>query len=446
MPAHSMLSSSSAPTTVAERRVSRRRLLAGTAAFTGAAAATGLAGNAFARGAYAASVLPFVTPTHAERVRRGYGIGVHLTFKGVWTQHSAIRAHLDDLGVHLMRDRLTWQHAAQLRFFESAGSAGYQLHSTVGTANTVLSPIDKGKTIAALSSLGGMLHSLGMVNEPSSSGGPGPWVDRTIAEGQWLREAIDTNSQLDRVPLGSPSLYAPSLTLAEDYQRLSVLGPLLDFGCMHDYPGGKQADTFTAERLGKLRAGLGNLPLLVTEYGWNVRTEVTNRGRVIPENVQATYSAAAIYTAFLSGNTVSQFELLSEPADEEPDAFERGWGLIDCVSADPSTWVRRPSFHSVSAQLRWLRDGDPVDTLRPVQVSVEHPEDPLLRTLVVGKRGGGTWLIMYRSAQVWDFRVRSFGAIAVPKTPVTVTDVAGTRTFQVGEGITRIPLRRGVPA
>jgi hypothetical protein len=79
-------------------------------------------------------------------------------------------------------------------------------------------------------------------------------------------------------------------------------------------------------------------------------------------------------------------------------------------------------------------------------VSVEHPEDPLLRTLVVGKRGGGTWLIVYRSAQVWDFRVRSVGAMVVPKTPVTVTDVAGTRTFQVGEGITRIPLRRGVPA
>jgi hypothetical protein len=66
--------------------------------------------------------------------------------------------------------------------------------------------------------------------------------------------------------------------------------------------------------------------------------------------------------------------------------------------------------------------------------------------MVVGKRGGGAWLVMYRNVQVWDFRVKSFGAMPVTPTPVTVTDVAGTRTFQVGAGISRVQLRRAAPA
>ncbi len=365
------------------------------------------------------AALPQVAPLHADRVLDRFGINDRLNYNsGPYQHRDATSALVVELGVRSIRDLITgnlpkakWDAIAWL------ASKGIKTHGTVARVGDDQATI--AAACAAVKSRADLFCSVGGTNEPNAGGGTA-WPAATAQQQAWVFSAMFGSG----IPVAGPALKDNVADIGGDFRKLGATGiaASVDFGDFHRYPRGDKPTNGLAERQQMAIDAFGGKPTYCTEGGYNTSASG------VPEDVAAVYAPRQMLEMVHSGvGRFHIFELLDQSAD--PSVFAGHYGLVACPSDDPEAWRKKPSFDAVADLCRFLADPGPAYTPPPVGVTVEGPDD--LRSIVIGKRDGSTYALLWRDVGAGD-----------PPVDVTVTDARGPRTVPVGDKWASEPLSR----
>jgi len=285
-------------------------------------------------------------------------------------------------------------------------------------------------------------------NEPNHVRGgveplPSDWPQRTLRDNLVpLRKAVaDANLRMrHQVEVGLPALWSGDITqMRRDAEQLAAAQLTTSTGTVwsahntidaitfHLYPRGGDPTWELDRTIAAMRSTFPQADPTpwCTEAGYATAENYRGGAQIVTEAQQAVYTAKMGLEYYLRGGYISYFETTDAPDPADSDR-EASLGLIDTPSLDPATWRRKPAFDALARILN--RKGGAPTQLR---ARIDAP-DGVQRLATVDDKGD---VVLY----LWRRVTVDATGYAAP-VEVTVTTLSGTRTLQVGGGITTVPL------
>jgi hypothetical protein len=357
----------------------------------------------------------------AEDFVSSIGVNVHLSYLDLVYGsgfRSIIIPRVRELGVRHVRDGGTtlpnedWMVEVYGRWRELADSTGARF-------TIIMSP--RRSANAPGTDYGDMSHVLELrtrigasriaawegLNEHDLSGRP-----NFASEVRTLQQALYRVVKQDPQLSATTPVLGPTLANVGQATAVGDLSAFMDQGAIHPYDGGQVPTTNLAAHAVGIRPITGSRPLVVTEMGYHTSPISTNPWHwSLNENAQAKYTLRSFLELWNAGVVRSfAYELIDEGLD--PSDMEHNFGL---VRNDGS---RKPAFTALRNLIALLGDSAAgAFTPQPLLARISGDTSGV-RTLVVEKRNGRRYLLLWQNAASFD-KVRR-ADIAVPLRMVAV--------------------------
>lgn len=326
----------------------------------------------------------------ADRFVDSVGVNVHMTYGDTaYRDRSRLADKLSQAGIRHVRDGLSYNTQYAYDTFNQLAARGIRTTFIMGDPTEQRDTLDqlvttlRTKVPAAAEAAEGP-------NEYSYSGDP-----------QWVANLRDYQTRMFNRLKQDPALahlpvLAPSLITWQDHALLGDLRSALDFGNKHSYPGGDIPESNVDSELRDAARVSGDRPVYVTESGYHNALNTDSGHRPTSEEATATYLPRMFLEYFRRGiPRTFAYELIDEWADPAKRNAEANFGLLR------NDYSEKPAFTALSNLIAVLGDSGPAFSTTPLDYSVAGaPSD--LRQLVLQKRDGSHYLVLWRATRVWD--------------------------------------------
>jgi hypothetical protein len=323
------------------------------------------------------------------------GVGVHTPFSDTpyASEFATVKQRLQELGVRHVRDDLFPDRPDQYQRLDELAAAG------IGSTLIVGSPADGIAGLEELLSVAADrdgLEALEGPNEYSTSGDP-DWKPNLIAYQEALYEQAKADPALASLPVVGPSI------VHGDQEELGDVSDSLDYGNIHSYPQGNPPDKL-GSFIKNAELNSGSKPIVATETGYHTALAWEGENPPVSEAAMAVYMPRLLFEYFRWGiaRTFS-YELLDEFPDPGLEEKESNFGLLR------NDLSRKPAFDALRNTIGILEDPGPsfatgsLDyALSEAGVELPGPESTGLHKVLLQKRDGSFYLVLWRLASVWD--------------------------------------------
>lgn len=358
----------------------------------------------------------FDAPAHSQSVVHRFGMNIQPGFANEYANFDQVKTLLQDLGVRKVRTAIgpNDPNGAMPYLASLHTSLGITVHGTTGSfprndTERSTMPKQRAEMAPVITKYAGMFNSIGGYNEPNGTrfgSVPTWWRAETLAHQKWMWELVHgsaANSSLEQILVCGPSLHDQVKTLQQDYLDCSVLRPYMERINMHRYPAGLVPSTLIDARTKWATAGVGVMPVIVTETSYNNGMNADSYAP-IPEDIIASYADRLLMEHVCRGNDMYWFELLNNypPSSTQGQDF---YGLVSVPNPDPSTWQPMPAFHTLRRLLALMKDGDVAYRPAALPLTLSGASD--VSSYLVGKRDGSYLLALWRDVPLWDRTTRT---------------------------------------
>lgn len=317
------------------------------------------------------------------------GVNVHMTYTNTpYLDYGRVADRLDEAGIRHVREGLSRQE-------RSFGAYDALADRGVGITFIMGEPRERADTLEQLltvlrTRVGRSAEAVEGPNEYSYSGDP-QWSPHLRAYQERLYAGIKGDPSLAHLPVVAPSLIA-----WQDYAEIGDLRNALDVGNKHIYAGGDLPEANVDWELSVAARMSGERPVWVTESGYHNGLASANGHRPASEAATATYLPRMYLEHFRHGiPRTFAYELVDEWPDPALENHEAHFGMLR------HDYSEKPSFRRVANLIAVLADPGPPHPTAPLDLGVrDAPAD--LRRLVLQKRDGSYYIVLWRAARVWD--------------------------------------------
>lgn len=330
-------------------------------------------------------------PAHsADQFVNSIGVNVHMSYGDTaYGERERLVDKLSQAGIRHVRDGLGHNMGYLYPTYTGMAARGIKTTFIMGD------PSERRDTLEQLlaelrTSVRGAAEAVEGPNEYSYSGDP-EWVSRLRAYQSRLYDGVKQDPRLSSLPV-----LAPSLISQRDHEMLGNLTPALDFGNKHSYPGGDIPEANITSELTQAARVSGDRGTYVTESGYHNALNTDSGHRPTSEQATATYLPRMYLEYFRRGiPRTFAYELIDEWADPAKTNLESNFGLLR------NDYSEKPSFQALSNLIAVLEDSGPAFSTSPLDYSIAGAP-PDLRQLVLEKRDGSHYLVLWRATRVWD--------------------------------------------
>jgi hypothetical protein len=253
------------------------------------------------------------------------------------------------------------------------------------------------------------LKNVAFLEGPNEMDGPVDpyWADGVKAWYTRMHNDIKADPNLKDVPW-----VAPTVSYWNNWPLLSELGPMVDYGNVHPYPGGQRPMHHLQLAIDAQVPVGGNKPVIVTEVGYfsapNIAYSNLNFG--VSELAQAKYLTRAYFDYFNAGVAKTMgYELV--------DYYwgDQGYYHYGLLRTD---FTYKPAANAIKNIISLLEDVGPEFEKKPVKLSISGGNAES-RSSLLQKRDGEYWLALWQDAMSFDYNTRK--DIVVPAVAQTIT-------------------------
>lgn len=343
-----------------------------------------------------AVALPQAQASAAEPVRPAdsfvdsIGINVHMNYRDtVYRDAPRLIDKMAELGVRHARDGLSWDTEYAYGVFNRMADRG--IHTTFIMGE----PRERADTLEELlavlrTKVPRAAEAVEGPNEYHHRENP-PWHEELRNYQRRLYSRMKNDPTLPRIPV-----LAPSLVTWQDHAEVGDLRDAIDFGNKHPYAGGEMPEANLDQELSVAARVSGDLPIHVTESGYHNALATTRGHRPTSEAATATYLPRMFLEHFRRGvpRTFS-YELIDLWPDPAKSNQEANFGLLR------NDYSEKPAFRSLKNLIALLADGGGAHQVAPLDFTIpDAPAD--LRKLVLQKRDGSYYVVLWRAVRIWD--------------------------------------------
>ncbi len=385
-------------------------------------------GSGLTDGSLAGAALRPVPARMADKLCSNYMVNTKLFYASqVYGHTEAVVDLLTELGVRTIRERVTTGSSTgtkkQLRAMPRLASRGIRWHGTVAKLEDwERAPRANKEVMDFLSTMYGsdlttLMHSFGGCNEIDGPVLHGERDPKWALHGRMMQRALWEQAKLNPrtrdIPVAGPSTRTDfDRTRAA---RLGDLSPWSELGNGHLYNKGTSPSREIDEHLRILDPCFPGLRRYIfTETGYN-NSPADNLGKPVPEFASAIYAVRGICDFFKRGAMYGRFELLDDPNKinytsqatiNQTAVRDAHFGLVAMTKhsvreSTPDTWRKKPEFYATRNLLGLLSDRGAAFTPKPLAMSVTGG-GPDMRQLLLQKRDGRHYLVLWRDVQVSD--------------------------------------------
>lgn len=340
------------------------------------------------------------------------GVNVHLSYfqspygKG-WD--NIVKPKLLALGIRHIRDGGTvlpddrWM---QIVYGRMNDLAGHGVHSDLvirlaqGEVEATVSGWDRLLQFALPS-----VESFEGLNEHDISRRPN-WVEEVRSSQESLYARVKSDPRTRAMPV-----YGPSMGRARNAEQLGSLGAYMDFGNTHPYPGGLVPLSNLTDHETRVSTMIGGKPMVVTETGYHTALDWTGEHPPVTEEAMGRYIPRLLLDYFAAGiDRTYLYEFIDEGTSRANR--EEAFGML---RADGS---EKPAYGAVKNLIGILTD--PGVSFTPGQLDYTVAGDMGgVKTLLLQKRDGRFYLILWQEAPSYDVRTKL--AALIPDRQMTLT-------------------------
>lgn len=370
----------------------------------------------------------------ADALVNAYGVNVHMVYGGTpYMNVEATGNALNQLGARHVRDRIH-NNPAQWATINKLSARGIRFNLIVGAPNDSSTPAQLVNIVA--SKVPGATATLEGANEWNLKRRPN-WVAELRAHQTALWKAAKANPTTARMPVLSPSLGSK-----QDFSALGNISGLSNYGNIHNYPGGRLPSTDIATTMASARINSGNQPIMTTETQYQNALRTSSGHKPTSEKAAGVYAPRLLLENYSRGVArMFNYELFDQKVDPAKADIEMNFGLIR------TDGTRKPAFNAMSNLLNLL--ADPGAGFQPGRLDYKVANAPAdLKQMLVQKRDGRFYLVLWRDVRVWDQVARkdvpvqphnvtvNLGRSAKVATFLPSTQRAATRTLPATRSIT----------
>ncbi len=376
--------------------------------------------SALAAGALALLTVPgsalAETARPADSFVDSVGVNVHMSYNDTpYGDQARVADRLAELGVRHVRDGVVPGRPDQWAALEALGRRGIRSTLIAGRPD-----IDLPRLTATLrDQLSGSVEAVEGTNEYDASGDPN-WPSDLRAFQSRLYAAVKGDPALRHLPV-----VGPSFIYADSRARLGDVSASLDYGNMHSYPGGWAPESNVASELALAASNSAAKPVQATETGYHNATASSSGHLPASEDAAGTYVPRLFLEYFRQGvaRTFS-YELIDEFHDPEATNSEARFGLLH------RDFSPKPSFESLRRLNALLADPGPSFDPGRLDYRLEG-QTAGTRSLLLRKRDGRFYLVIWQNATVWDAGARVPMPVRERAVTVNFADPIGmARTFR----------------
>lgn len=372
--------------------------------------------------AQTAAVLAPVPATQSGAFTDSVGVDTHLSYTDTlyYTDFPAIAQELQTLGVHHIRDGYyPWAQSSPIvQAHQQLASMGIKCTYVI-PYQALSSHAQLLQMVAQITSFSHEVSDMEAVEPPNEcdvsgacNGTGAPAVKNVV---NFLGVVFDSGFLLN-VPY-----LAPSFVLPESYPTAGNLGSQMTINNLHVYFGGRNPGS----------AGWGDFDPQGNSYGsfnwWLDQAAIDGPGRsseitetgyltnpststpyTVPESVEASYTPRTLLLAYKHGfKRTFLYELLDEVSSP-------GYGLL---RADMTP---RPAFTAVRNLIGILADSTTAFTAKPLSYALTGG-DSTLNQVLLEKRDGSYWLVLWLEKSSWDADTATPVAVAPEQLTLTLS-------------------------
>ncbi len=364
-----------------------------------------------------------VQAQEADAVVESIGVNTHLGYTDTpYNDFEMVRQRLRELGIRYIRDGLSQNRPdvyARMRDLATDGIrldviAGEPLQRwNIGTIDQQLDLIEDELTSSVTSIEG--------PNEYDLQGDPS-WVPVLRDYTQRLWEGVKARPALAGLPVLGPSIVG-----REGMALVGDLSPWTDFGNTHTYLSGAMPETpsiWDGELTAAARNSAGQ-PVQVTETGYHNGINGTVGHQPASERAAGIYMPRLFLDDFRRGIARSySYELLDQRDDPSKTDIEAAFGLLR------NDFSKKPAAVAIERLIGLLADRGP--RFQPGELAYRVEGAPAsTEQLLLQKRGGSFYLVLWNKVSVWDQGTRA--DVDPANVPVTVEleqPIAGAEVFE----------------
>jgi len=367
------------------------------------------------------------------------GVNVHMTYLDTaYRDRPRLVDKLASAGIRHVRDGLVRDTEYAYTTFNQLADRGIRTTFIMGDPSQQTGTLDQ--LVAVLKSK--ILRTAAAVEGPNEyhHGRTPPWYEEVRSHQRRLFAAVKNDAALSHLPV-----LAPSGITWQDYRDLGDLRDVLDFGNKHPYPGGEPPEGNLGSELSVAATVSGNKAVQATESGYHNALATTSGHRPTSEEATATYLPRMYLEYFRRGiPRTFAYELIDEWPDAEKKNSESNFGLLR------NDYSEKPAFRNLRNLIALLSDRGGSHSLEPLNLSSEGAP-PDLRKLVLQKRDGSYYVVLWRTVRVWDPVARKAltpdTRTATVSVPGATSDTGDAEVFSPSRSSERIataPLAGGV--
>ena len=329
----------------------------------------------------------------ADSFVESVGVNVHLGYSDtVYGQEALIRDKLVALGVRYVRDGLSQGRPDVYRRLRELGAAGVRTNLIIGDPlqRWGVGPLDQ--QLTTVKSLGTAVASLEGPNEYDIQGDAN-WVARVRDYQRDFFTKVKADAQLQQLPV-----LGPTVVHRASRDSLGDVSQWLDYGNMHPYPGGNapDRDAHLADEFAMASKNSASKPVQATETGYHNGVATTDGHLPASERAAGIYLPRLYLDYFRRGIARAYaYELIDQRPDSSHTDSEAAFGLLR------NDFSEKPAYTSLKRLLALLGDRGPSFATTPLDYTVQGAPAGL-RQLLLQKRDGSWYLVIWNATSVWD--------------------------------------------
>ena len=337
----------------------------------------------------------------ADSVVETIGVNTHLGYTNTpyYSEFATVRQRLDELGIRYIRDGITLGRSDIYPRVRTLAADGIRLDAiatdplqrwSFGTIDQQLDMLET-ELLPTLVSIEGP-------NEYDIQGDDN-WVPVLRDHQRRLYEAIKSRPALAGLPV-----VGPSIVRRDSMAQVGDLSAWLDQGNTHTYLSGNipELDSLWNSEFAAATPVFGGKPWQVTETGYNNAVNTVPSGhQPVSERAAGVYIPRLYLENFRRGVVRSYaYELLDEHEDTPREEIEWSFGLLR------NDLSKKPAAVSLERLIGLLADPGPAFNPQSLEFDVEGAPGTL-RQLLLQKRDGSFYLVLWNRVSVWDRDTRA---------------------------------------
>ncbi len=333
---------------------------------------------------------PFVPAQSARDFGDSIGVNTHIGWYDTpgYQNFDPIKARLRELGVRYVRDGLCPTCEEWISRLKRLGDAGIRSNIIATDLTAGAARIHENLNVIR-TRLRGAVVSVEAPNEPDITGDP-QWIAKTRSLQQELWNGVKGNPASSHLHVLGPALVNPT-----SWAQVGSLGPYLDRGNMHPYPGGGSPLHNLGDLIPLTRVTAPGRPIVATEAGYHADLATTSGHYPTSERASGIYMPRLALEGFIRGLERTYIYQLIDPWPDQA-GMEGSFGLLR------TNLTPKPAFLSLRNLLRAV-NGDSAPVAAPGGLRLSLKGAPLdIRQLLLRSADGSYALVLWRTVNVWD--------------------------------------------